>query len=114
VSIPRDTPYLGPLAEGERINAKGYVLRKGNRTLYPTQDRSILVKLTTADGAVGWGETYGICAPTAVTSIIEDLLAPEVVGRDPFDVANIYEDLYDMMHVRGCFGGFYGDALAAI
>ncbi len=114
VSIPRATPYLGPLAEGERINAKGYVLRKGNRTLYPTQDRSILVKLTTADGAVGWGETYGICAPTAVISIIEDLLAPEVVGRDPFDVANIYEDLYDMMHVRGCFGGFYGDALAAI
>src|SRR5690606_18096464 len=55
-----------------------------------------------------------ICAPTAVISIIEDLLAPEVVGRDPFDVANIYEDLYDMMHVRGCFGGFYGDALAAI
>jgi L-alanine-DL-glutamate epimerase-like enolase superfamily enzyme len=114
VSIPRETPYLGPLALGERVNEKGYILRKGNRTLYPTQDRSILVKVTTADGAVGWGETYGICAPKAVISIIEDLLAPEVVGRDPFDVTNIYEDLYDMMHVRGFFGGFYGDALAAV
>jgi len=114
VSIPRETPYLGPLAPGERVNEKGYVLRKGNRTLYPIQDRSVLVKVTTADGAVGWGETYGICAPRAVTAIIEDLLAPEVVGRDPFDVAAIYEDLYDMMHVRGFFGGFYGDALAAI
>lgn len=114
LSIPRQTPYLGPLAPGERVNEKGYILRKGNRTLYPTEDRSVVVKITTADGAVGWGETYGICAPQAVVSIIEDLLAPEVVGRDPFDVTNIYEDLYDMMHVRGFFGGFYGDALAAV
>ena len=46
VSIPRETPYLGPLALGERVNEKGYILRKGNRTLYPTQDRSILVKVS--------------------------------------------------------------------
>lgn len=114
VSIPRETPYLGPLAPGERVNEKGYVLRRGNRTLYPTGDRSVLVKVTTGEGVVGWGETYGICAPKAVTAIIEDLLAPEVVGRDPFDVMNVNEDLYDMMRVRGASGGFYGDAVAGI
>jgi L-alanine-DL-glutamate epimerase-like enolase superfamily enzyme len=114
IAIPRETSYLGPLAPGERVNEKGYVLRKGNRTIYPQEDRSILVKVTTSDGVVGWGETYGICAPKAVVAIIEDLLAPEVVGRDPFDVMIINEDLYDMMHVRGFFGGFYVDAMAAI
>lgn len=114
VSIPRETPYLGPLAQGEFVNDKGYIVRKGNRTIYPTEDRSVLVKVTTRDGCVGWGETYGICAPMAVVNIIEDMLAPVIEGKDPHDVATISEDLYDMMHVRGFFGGFYVDAIAAI
>jgi galactonate dehydratase len=114
ISIPRDTPYLGPLAEGESINSQGYIVRKGNRTIYPTQDRTVLVKVVTQHGVVGWGETYGICAPDAVVDIVNDLLAPTIIGRDPFDVSIINEDLYDMMHVRGFFGGFYVDAMAAI
>ena len=44
VTIPRDTPYLGPLAPGESVNSRGYVVRKGNGTIYPTVDRSIVVK----------------------------------------------------------------------
>jgi len=43
VSIPRDVPYLGPLREGERINEKGSVIRKGNRSIYPTSDMSVLI-----------------------------------------------------------------------
>ena len=65
VTSPRDTPYLGPLGPGESVNARGYVVRKGNGTIYPTVDRSIVVRVTTDDGATGWGETYGICAPRA-------------------------------------------------
>ncbi|WP_406828883.1 mandelate racemase/muconate lactonizing enzyme family protein [Microbulbifer sp. ARAS458-1] len=114
VTIPRETPYLGPLGEGEEVNRKGYLVRAGNRTVYPSVDRSVIVKITDASGTVGWGETYGICAPNAVTEIIEDLLAPVIEGRNALDVACIHEDLYDMMHVRGYFGGFYLDALAAI
>lgn len=114
VSIPRKVPYLGPLAEDESVNERGYVLRRGNRTIYPTQDRSVLVKVVTEAGVVGWGETYGICAPEAVTAIVDDLLAPAIKGRDPFDVSVIGEDLYNMMRVRGFFGGFYVDAIAAV
>ena len=76
VTIPRDTPYLGPLGPGERINARGYVVRRGNGTIYPTVDRSIVVRVTTDSGLVGWGETYGICAPRATCEIVNDLLAP--------------------------------------
>jgi galactonate dehydratase len=114
LSPPRDEPYLGSLRPGEQVNAKGYFVRHGNRTVYPTFDRSVLVRLTTADGAVGWGETYGIVAPGAVKAIIEDLLADFVIGRDPFDAAVVHDDLYDLMRVRGYHGGFYLDALAAI
>lgn len=80
VTVPRDTPYLGPLAEGERVNDRGYIVRKGNGTIYPTVDRSIVVRITAEDGSVGWGETYGICAPRATCEIVNDLLAPVLIG----------------------------------
>ena len=114
VTLPRDVPYLGPLGAGDRVTGRGYVVRRGNRTLYPTVDRSVLVKVTADDGTVGWGETYGIVAPGAVVAIVDDVLGPFVVGRDPRDAVVIQEDLYDLMRVRGCFGGFYVDAIAGV
>ncbi|HYT96078.1 MAG TPA: mandelate racemase/muconate lactonizing enzyme family protein, partial [Casimicrobiaceae bacterium] len=114
VSLPRDVPYLGPLAADETVNVKGYFVRHGNRTVYPTSDMSVLVKATASDGTVGWGETYGIAAPQAVIALIDDLLAPFVIGRDPHGAATIWQDLYDMQRVRGASGGYYGDALAGI
>lgn len=114
VTLPRDTPYLGPLAAGERINTRGYVVRRGNGTIYPTVDRSIVVRVTAEDGTIGWGETYGICAPRATCEIINDLLAPVTLGADPADVESIWDELYGLMRVRGCSGGFHVDAIAAI
>jgi L-alanine-DL-glutamate epimerase-like enolase superfamily enzyme len=114
VTVPRDTPYLGPLACDERVNARGYVVRKGNGTIYPVVDRSIVVRITAEDGTVGWGETYGICAPRATCEIINDLLAPVTLGAKPCDVESIWDELYGLMRVRGCSGGFHVDAIAAI
>ena len=69
ISIPRGTPYLGPLKDGEFINEKGYLIRKGNRSIYPSSDLSVVVKVTAESGKVGWGETYGIAAPEAVKTM---------------------------------------------
>ncbi|HSV80390.1 MAG TPA: mandelate racemase/muconate lactonizing enzyme family protein [Ramlibacter sp.] len=114
VSLPREVPYLGPLGPGESINERGYIVRRGNRSIYPSTDMSVLVKVTADNGTVGWGETYGIVAPDAVTAIIDDVLGPLLRGRDPRDPVVIQEDLYDLMRVRGCSGGFYGDAIAGL
>lgn len=114
VTLPRDTPYLGSLRPGEEINAQGYFVRQGNRTVYASADRTVVVRVLTEDGVEGWGETYGLAAPRAATEIINDLLAAFVVGRDPLDAPAIHDDLYDLMRVRGYTGGFYLDALAAI
>ena len=114
VSLPRETPYLGPLGAGETVTERGYVVRGGNRTLYPTRDSSVLVKLTAEDGTLGWGETYGIIAPQATAAIIDDVLGPLLLGRDPRDVTTISEDFYDLMRVRGHFGGYFIDAIAAL
>lgn len=114
LTLPRDTPYLGAARPGEEPNRQGYFVRKANRTVYTTFDRNVLVRIETGDGVVGWGETYGLVAPGAVGAIINDLLAGFTIGREPQDPTLIYDDLYDLMRVRGYTGGFYVDALAAI
>src|ERR1700730_19049531 len=86
VALPREIPYLGPLGEGERVNERGYFVRRGNRTIYPTSDRSAIVKITTDDGTVGWGETYRIVAPQAVVAIIADVLGPLLAGRAAVEI----------------------------
>jgi galactonate dehydratase len=114
LKIPRDTPYLGGSRPGEEPNAKGYLVRQSNKTIYPIFDRSILVRVQTENGIIGWGETYGIVAPGAVLALIDDVIADFVTGRNALDPAPIHDDLYDLMRVRGYTGGFYLDALAAV
>ncbi|TKB43068.1 mandelate racemase/muconate lactonizing enzyme family protein [Thalassotalea mangrovi] len=115
-TIPREKALYGGLKprEGEQPNDKGYFIRKENRTVYPTSDRSLVIKMETQHGVVGWGETYGIVAPGATVALIKELLGDFVIGRDPMDREAIHDDLYDMMRVRGYNGGYYLDALAAI
>jgi L-alanine-DL-glutamate epimerase-like enolase superfamily enzyme len=114
LKIPRDEPYLGPLEEGNVPNETGCFIRPRNRTVYSIYDHCVLVKVTTESGVVGWGECVAVVTPHTVTTIIEELLGPLLIGRDPHDVVAIYEDHYDAMRVRGFFGGFYHDAIAGI
>ncbi|MFN8490615.1 MAG: mandelate racemase/muconate lactonizing enzyme family protein [Caldilineaceae bacterium] len=114
LQIPRETPYLGPLERGVTVSERGYFIRPGNQTVYSIHDHSLLVKLTTERGVVGWGESFGVIAPEAVAVIIRDIATPLLLGRDPHDVIAINEDIYNAMRVRGFFGGFYVDALAGL
>ena len=112
--IPRPTPYLGGLEPGVEPNEKGLFIRPGNRTIYSVHDHTVLVRVTTRAGQVGWGECFGVVAPEIVATIVMELAEPMVVGRNPHQVAEVYDDLYDSQRVRGYFGGFWHDALAGI
>ncbi len=114
LALPREIPYLGPLEDGVRPNERGYFIRPGNRSLYSVHDHCTLVRVETAGGAVGWGECVAVVAPEVTATIVRDLLAPQILGRTPHDAVAIYEDLYDAMRVRGFFGGFHVDAIAAV
>jgi len=66
--------------------------------LYKTRG-SCIVEIETADGTVGWGECYG---PSAVAkAYIDTQFGPRIVGRDPFDVEVIWEDLYNRIKDYG-------------
>jgi D-galactarolactone cycloisomerase len=78
--------------------------------LYRTRS-SCIVEVTTDQGLTGWGECYG---PAAVNkTLIETQYAPRVLGRDPFDVEVIWEDLYNRIKDYGA-SGFSITALSGI
>ncbi|MDQ6618719.1 MAG: mandelate racemase/muconate lactonizing enzyme family protein [Pseudomonadota bacterium] len=63
---------------------------------------ALIVEIRTDDGLVGWGDCYG---PAAVSrSIVETLLKPSVMGRDPFDAEVIWEALYNKVKDYGLTG----------
>jgi galactonate dehydratase len=114
IRVPRDTPYLGQLEAGVSVSEQGYFVRPGNRSVYSIYDQSTLVRIECGSGAVGWGECVSFVVPEVAAQIIRDILGPYLVGRDPQDPAVLYHDLYDLMRVRGYFGGYYHDAIAAV
>lgn len=114
VNLRQQKPYLGNLREGETVNESGYFVRRGNRTVYPRENRSLAIRVVTKDGVEGWGETYGLVTPQATAAIINDLLVEFVIGRDASERESLHDELYDLMRVRGYTGGFYLDALAGI
>ncbi len=74
-----------------------------------------LVKITTDDGVVGWGEsiTQFPEANFAVKAIIEGM-AGRVVGKDPLDNIAIWHSLRDQAWWYGYNGGIASYAVAAI
>ncbi|WP_020531270.1 mandelate racemase/muconate lactonizing enzyme family protein [Flexithrix dorotheae] len=66
-------------------------------------DRGIFVKLETDAGYAGWGES----SPNSteiIESFIHNLLKKEVIGRDPFDVEPIWDELFWKSHDLGPAG----------
>jgi len=104
-------PHMGHVLQP---NARGYLVDPDNGTIYPADDRTLLIRVTCEDGSVGWGETYGIVAAGAVRELVDDVIAPLLRGRDPLDVQQLWQCLYDLMRVRGYTTGFWLDALAAV
>ena len=74
-----------------------------------------LVRITTDDGLVGWGEaiTQFPEASFATKAIIEGM-AERVVGRDPVHTTAIWESLRDQAWWYGYGGGIASNAVAAI
>ena len=62
----------------------------------PLGRRTVLVRVTSDDGGVGWGEsvpsnTWSYETPESVTSTIRNYLAPVLKGRDAFDLPAMRE-----------------------
>src|SRR5215475_2421390 len=72
--------------------------------------KQILVGIATDDGLAGWGECFAYGAPLAVCSVVEETLAPMLVGQDPMQI----EHLVDRMHRALMLWGRRGLAMFAV
>ncbi len=70
---------------------------------------SLIVKVTTDTGVVGWGETFGFTSIPAVRVVIDSILAPAVIGRDATQLEKLMLDMQKKFHIFGRSGAFiYG------
>jgi len=72
----------------------------------------VLVEVTTDDGLVGYGEALARYSLRAYVAIIEDLLAPIVIGQDPFEVELLWQRMFRVF--TGKAGGVLLEAVAAV
>jgi D-galactarolactone cycloisomerase len=73
-----------------------------SRGWYYKTKGALVVEVHTDEGITGWGDCYG---PAAVCkAIVDTLLKPSVVGKDPFDVEVIWEALYNKVKDYGLTG----------
>ncbi len=80
--------------------------------VYPPQAQTCLVKVTADDGTVGWGEAHAPLGPRATKAVVEDVLAPLLVGEDPLSVERHWERMYGSMRLRGHVAGYQMEAIA--
>ena len=79
---------------------------------YPPQAQTCLVRITADDGTAGWGEGHAPLGPRATRAIVEDVLAPLLLGADPLAIEPLWERMYGAMRLRGHVAGYQLEAIA--
>lgn len=89
-----------------------YLPDEGWRCIYARHHETMVVRITTSDGIVGYGEGQSPVSPRTSKTIVEDLCRPILTGQDPFDVEYLWQRMFTAMRERGHYTGFFIDALA--
>lgn len=75
---------------------------------------AVFVEVELACGAVGWGEVLVRLAPGSPKALIEEYLAPLIIGRDARNIQAIWDDMYVMFRSRGHSRGIVPEAMAGV
>jgi L-alanine-DL-glutamate epimerase-like enolase superfamily enzyme len=63
--------------------------------------KQILVRVATDGGLVGWGECFAYGAPLAVCSVVDEALAPMLVGQDPGEIERLTQAMQRALMIWG-------------
>ena len=85
-----------------------------NRAVYPSANETVVVRIETDTGIVGWGEAHTPVAGEITKSVIDTLLVPIAVAYDPLDIHPIWEAMYSSMRLRGHGSGYLLEAISGI
>jgi L-alanine-DL-glutamate epimerase-like enolase superfamily enzyme len=120
IRAPREgPPPSGPVelgALGSTSGGKGVWNRldHASPSRTPGFEQATLVKITTNQGLIGWGECHAPVAPTMQARIITDLFRPLLIGQDARQVEALWQRLYQSERVRGYSTGAHIEAIAGI
>lgn len=63
-----------------------------------------LLKLTTDDGLVGWGDGFAYSCRRATVAALQDMVLPLVVGAEIDDIPDFNRQLQQRLHLHGRYG----------
>ncbi|MFT3963434.1 mandelate racemase/muconate lactonizing enzyme family protein [Propionivibrio sp.] len=80
-----------------------------------TKRSTMIVEIVTDEGITGWGESlcHGLQPPEIAEAVVLAALKPIVLGRDPFDVDVLWEEMYNLTRPFGQKGAAL-NAIAAV
>ena len=61
----------------------------------------LLVRIDTDDGLTGWGEAFGHAVAPATKVVIDTIIAPMLIGRDPSNIAGLMREVSQTLHLFG-------------
>jgi D-galactarolactone cycloisomerase len=64
----------------------------------------VLVKVETDDGLFGWGDGFALRGEAAVKALVDDILAPSLIGKDASDIRSLNNDMQHANHLWGRYG----------
>ncbi|HVJ03706.1 MAG TPA: mandelate racemase/muconate lactonizing enzyme family protein [Sphingomonas sp.] len=102
------------LAPGQAEPSTEYPVPLRRKFVYSGTIDTVVVRIETDTGHVGWGEAKAPVAPQATARIVDLLLAEILIGADPREVMVLWERMYAGMRVRGHRAGFYIEAIAGV
>lgn len=111
---PQEIIALDPI--GKTTGARGLQdrLDHSSPSRSPGYEQATVVRITTKDGLIGWGECHAPTAPAMHAAIITDLLAPILVGQDARQVEALWERMYKSERVRGYSTGAHLEAISGV
>jgi galactonate dehydratase len=122
VKIPRAERFAGgagavpgektPMLEGWSNDS--YFRIGGYRSLFSPVIQTMMVRIETDTGIVGWGEAQAPIVPEVPKLIVDQLFGPLLLSRNPFDSQILWQEMYDATRERGHGTGFVLDAISAI
>ena len=87
---------------------------KRHLCVYPAARWTALVRVEADNGLVGIGESHAPVAPRVVSTIIQDLFAPLLIGEDARQIDVLWERMFSAMRLRSHTQGFTLEAIAGI
>jgi L-alanine-DL-glutamate epimerase-like enolase superfamily enzyme len=100
-------PLRIPFKIGTKSDASAW-----GETNSPAAD-SLLVKVTTDEGLIGWGEAFGFRAVASAKLAVDQLISPICVGKDATRIEPLMLDVQKRLHVFGR-GGALAFAISAV